>query len=353
MDQKTITAARHAFHPVKEYLEGLEPWDGVPRVDTLLIDYLGAEDSIFTREATAKILTAAVRRIYEPGCKFDSMLVLSGPPNTGKSMLVARLGGNFFSDNLTFDDMKDKTAAEKLQGYWLLEIGEMKGMRKMDVDSIKAFISRQEDIYRAAYGHNTERHPRQCVIFGTVNDLSGYLKDVTGNRRFWPIEVTGKGEKHPWDITAEIRDQIWAEVFFRYRALGEDRLVLSPEAQKIAEEKQVEALEADDREGIVQEYLDTLLPEGWASMSLNERIDFLDGDIELLGDVEGTVERTEVSNIEIWCECFRRPMNSIQKKDSYEIAGILKRLGWSRSAERKRIPLYGLIRSYKRDQADV
>ncbi len=183
MDQKTITVARHAFHPVKEYLEGLEPWDGVPRVDTLLIDYLGAEDTVYTREATAKILTAAVRRIYEPGCKFDSMLVLSGPPNTGKSMLVARLGGSFFSDNLTFDDMKDKTAAEKLQGYWLLEVGEMKGMRKMDVDSIKAFISRQEDIYRAAYGHNTERHPRQCVIFGTVNDLFGYLKDVTGNRR--------------------------------------------------------------------------------------------------------------------------------------------------------------------------
>lgn len=354
MDQKTITAARHSFHPVKEYLEGLEPWDGISRVDTLLIDYLGAEDSVFTREATAKILTAAVRRIYEPGCKFDTMLVLSGPPNTGKSMLVSRLGGKYFSDNLTFDDMKDKTAAEKLQGYWLLEIGEMKGMRKMDVDSIKAFISRQEDIYRAAYGHNTERHPRQCVIFGTVNDLSGYLKDITGNRRFWPVEVTGKADRHPWDITPEIRDQIWAEVFFRYRALGEDNLVLSPEAQKIAEEKQVEALEADDREGIVQEYLDKLLPETWGSMTLSDRIDFLDGDFDVLGDgIEGTVARTEVSNIEIWCECFRRPMNAIQKRDSYEIAGILKRLGWSRTQNPKRISLYGLVRTYKKAPPEV
>lgn len=354
LDQKTITAARHSFHPVKEYLEGLEPWDGISRVDTLLIDYLGAEDSVFTREATAKILTAAVRRIYEPGCKFDTMLVLSGPPNTGKSMLIARLGGKYFSDNLTFDDMKDKTAAEKLQGYWLLEIGEMKGMRKMDVDSIKAFISRQEDIYRAAYGHNTERHPRQCVIFGTVNDLSGYLKDITGNRRFWPVEVTGKADRHPWDITPEIRDQIWAEVFFRYRALGEDNLVLSPEAQKIAEEKQVEALEADDREGIVQEYLDKLLPETWGSMTLSDRIDFLDGDFDVLGDdIEGTVTRTEVSNIEIWCECFRRPMNAIQKRDSYEIAGILKRLGWSRTQNPKRISLYGLVRTYKKAPPEV
>lgn len=350
MDQKTITAARHAFHPVKEYLESLEPWDGTARVDTLLIDYLGAEDNVFTREATAKILTAAVRRIYEPGCKFDSMLVLSGPPNTGKSMLVARLGGSFFSDNLTFEDMKDKTAAEKLQGYWLMEISEMKGMRKMDVETIKAFISRQDDIYRAAYGHNTERHPRQCVIFGTVNDLSGYLKDVTGNRRFWPIEVTGDAARHPWEITPEVRDQIWAEVLFRYRALGEVGLILSPKAQKIAEEKQVEALEADDREGIVQEYLDKLLPESWGSMTLNDRLSFLDGDFELLGDVEGTIKRTEVSNIEIWCECFRRPMNAIQKKDSYEIAGILKRLGWSRASYRKRIPLYGFVRVYVQSQ---
>lgn len=354
MDQKTITADRHAFHPVKDYLENLPDWDGEPRVDTLLIDYLGAEDNVYTREATAKILTAAVRRVYEPGCKFDTMLVLSGPPNTGKSTLVARLAGKFFSDNLTFDDMRDKTAAEKLQGYWLLEISEMKGMRKTDVESIKAFVSRQEDIYRAAYGRNTERHKRQCVIFGTVNDISGYLKDITGNRRFLPIEVTGKGSRRPWDITPEIRDQIWAEVFFRYSVLGEDNLVLSPEAQKIAEAKQVEALESDDREGIVQEYLEKLLPKSWDLMTLSDRIDYLDGDTELLGEeVEGTESRTTVSNIEIWCECFRRPMNAITKKDSYEIAGILKRLGWAKASSRKRIPLYGFVRYYEKERSEA
>ena len=350
MDQKVITADRHAFHPVKEYLENLPDWDGVARADTLLIDYLGAEDNVFTREATAKILTAAVRRIYEPGCKFDSMLVLSGPPNTGKSMLVARLGGKFFSDNLTFEDMKDKTAAEKLQGYWLLEIGEMKGMRKMDVESIKAFVSRQEDIYRAAYGRNTERHPRQCVIFGTVNDLSGYLKDVTGNRRFWPVEITGQAERHPWDLTKDIIDQIWAEIFFRYRDLGESDLILSPEAAKIAEEKQTEALESDDREGIVEEYLYKKLPKAWGSMKLTDRLSYLDGDTDLLDEdeKEGVNDRQYVSNIEIWCECFRQQPNRIQKRDSYEIAGILKRLGWERVNDRKHIALYGLVRLYKR-----
>lgn len=352
MDQKVITADRHAYHPVKEYLEGLPDWDGTPRADTLLIDYLGAEDNVFTREATAKILTAAVRRIYEPGCKFDSMLVLSGPPNTGKSMLVAKLGGQFFSDNLTFEDMKDKTAAEKLQGYWLLEIGEMKGMRKMDVESIKAFISRQEDIYRAAYGRNTERHPRQCVIFGTVNDISGYLKDITGNRRFWPIEITGLADLHPWDLTKETVGQIWAEILFRYKDLGESNLILSPAAAEIAEEKQTEALESDDREGIVDKYLNTLLPEKWNFMTLNDRLDFLDHDEDIISDNfgEGTIERTTVTNIEIWCECFRQPANKIQKRDSYEIAGILKRLGWKRTDERKRLPIYGLARVYRKDE---
>lgn len=348
MDQKIITASRHSFHPIKEYLEHLPNWDGLPRVDTLLIDYLGAEDSIFTREATSKILMAAVRRIYEPGCKFDSMLVLSGPPNTGKSMLVAKLGGQYFSDNLTFEDMKDKTAAEKLSGYWLLEISEMKGMRKTDVESIKSFISRQEDIYRAAYGHNIERHPRQCVIFGTVNDFSGYLKDITGNRRFWPIEVSGTSSRHPWDITSEIRDQIWAEVYSRY-LMGETNLILSPEAQKIAEQKQTEALEADDREGIVQKYLDELLPEGWDYMTLDQRLDFLDGEYSENGElVKGVAQRTEVSNVEIWCECFRLPINKMQKKDSYDIASILKRLGWIRKPSPKYIPIYGSTRTFTR-----
>ena len=354
LDQKVITASAHAYHPVKQYLEGLPAWDKTPRAETLLVDYLGAEDNVFTREATVKILTAAVRRIYEPGCKFDPMLVLAGPPATGKSTLIAKLAGEWFSDNLTFDDMKDKTAAEKLQGYWILEIGEMKGMRKMDVESIKAFISRREDIYRAAYGHNTERHPRQCVIFGTVNDLSGYLKDITGNRRFWPIEITGKTDKKPWDITAELRDQIWAEIYEGFKA-GKTGLILSPEAEVIAAEKQNEALESDDREGVVQEYLDTLLPDNWSDMSRDDRIDYLDGDSDddiLGGSILGTVQRTEVSNMEIWCECFRRPANAITKKDSYDIAGILTKLGWKRAPGRKYQSLYGRQRVYLRPEKD-
>lgn len=346
MDQKIIAAEKHAYHPVREYLQGLS-WDGVARCDTLLINYLGAADDIYTRETTSRILLAAVRRVFEPGCKFDTMLVLAGPPNTGKSMLIAKLGGRWFSDNLTFEDMKDKTGAEKLPNYWLLEISEMKGLKKTDVESSKAFISRQEDIYRAAYSRNTERHPRQCVFFGTVNDVSGYLKDITGNRRFWPVEITGEGIRKPWELTQEEVDQIWAEAYFRYTTLGERNLLLSPEAQKVAELKQTEAMEADDREGIVNEYLNTLLPEGWDSMSISERRDYLSGD-GFAPEIPGTIKRESVTNLEIWCECFNRSEGSIQKKDSYEIAGILKRLGWVKSGRMKRFPWYGMARYYVR-----
>lgn len=342
-DQKLIVAESHAFHPIKQYLEALPVWDGTPRLDTLFIDYLGAEDTIYTREVTAKMLTAAVMRIYEPGCKFDPMLVLSGPPGIGKSSIISWLAGEWFSDNLTFNDMSDKTAAESIQGYWILEISEMKGMKKMDVESVKAFVSRRVDIYRAAYAKNTEEHPRQCIIFGTVNDISGYLKDVTGNRRFWPVDVTGRGKSSVWDLTKEDRDQIWSEVMFRYKELGERKLTLSPEAEQIAAEKQTDALEADDREGIVEEYLNILLPENWTEMSLDARREYLD---DKEAQLDGFVERNQVTVSEIWCECFGNQIKQLRKQDSYDISGILKRLGWVSTGKRKRVPLYGMQRTF-------
>jgi putative DNA primase/helicase len=257
-DALLSAASERVFHPIRDYLDSLPVWDGTERVDTLLIDYLGAEDNSYTRAVMRKTLVAAVARIYEPGTKFDYILVLNGPQGIGKSTFFAKLGGKWFSDSLTVSDMRDKSGAEKLQGYWILELGELAGLRKMDVETVKSFITRTDDKFRQSYGINVENHPRQCVIVGSTNSTSGFLRDVTGNRRFWPVRVSG-GTKKVWEMT-EI-DQIWAEALAKYR--GGEQLMLTGEVEQIAYEEQRDAMELDDREGIINDYLETLLPENW------------------------------------------------------------------------------------------
>lgn len=271
----TKVADDRSYHPIREYLSALPEWDGVPRVDTLLIDYLGAEDNSYVRAVTRKTLCAAVRRVQEPGVKFDTMLVLNGPQGIGKSTLISRLAGEWFSDSLNLSDTKDKTAAEKLQGYWILEIGELAGLRKAEVETLRSFLSRQNDIYRAAFGRRATPHPRQCIFFGTTNAESGYLRDTTGNRRFWPVKTPGGGTKHSWELTTEDISQIWAEVLVLVE--NGEKLHLAPDLETLAKSEQREALESDEREGLVREYLETLLPEDWDGMDLFDRRSFLAG----------------------------------------------------------------------------
>jgi predicted P-loop ATPase len=343
-----VVSSERVYHPVKEYLDGLS-WDGVERLDTLLIDYLGAEDTPYVRAVTRKTFVAAVARIYEPGIKFDSILVLNGPQGIGKSTFFARLGREWYSDSLAISDMKDKTAAEKLQGYWILELGELAGIRKMDVETVKSFVTRTDDKYRHAYGVNVESHPRSCVIVGSTNSDGGFLRDITGNRRFWPVRVLGGGKYKPWDLIDV--DQIWAEAIERYR-LGEE-LFLKGELAEEAVSQQRDAMEADDREGLVAEYLETLLPEDWEGMDLYQRRNFLSGSD--FGDETrvGTIRRNQVCNLEIWCECFGRPREAIRKSDSYEIEAILNKIGgWEKytggKTGKKHVPLYGSQRVFVR-----
>ena len=343
-----VTSAERLYHPVKEYLATLT-WDGIPRLDTLLIDYLGAEDTPYVREVTRKTLVAAVARIYRPGIKFDSILVLNGAQGMGKSTLFALLGKEWFSDSLSISDMKDKTAPEKLQGYWILELSELNGIKKVDVEVVKSFITRTDDKYRQAYGTTVENHPRSCVIVGTTNSDGGFLRDITGNRRFWPVRVTGRGKYHPWDLT-EV-DQIWAEAI-EYFKNGEE-LFLKGEVAAEAYSRQRDAMETDDREGIVQEYLDRLLPEGWDKYDLFQRRTYLDGGEFGGQNAEGTVQRTRVCAMEIWCECFGKAREALKKNDAYEIESILYKLGnWQRydgnATGKLRIPGYGIQKVYVR-----
>ena len=337
-----------SYHPIREFFETLPAWDGVERADTLLIDYLGAEDTQYVRAVTRKELCAAYCRVYHPGIKFDSMIVLNGDQGIGKSTLIAKLGGEWYSDSLNLSDMNDKTAAEKLQGYWIMEIGELAGMRKADLDKVKAFISRQDDKYRASFGRRVTPHPRQCVFFGTTNSQNGYLRDITGNRRYWNVKVPGNGKYKPWDMDADTVKQVWAEVMV-YAKAGE-KLYLPPELEAYAKEEQRAAMERDDREGLVQEYLDMLLPDNWDSMDVYKRRDYVrDADDPMRPD--GSVRRMEVSNMEIWCECFGKAKEDMKPSDSYAISAIMERIaGWSKTGKAKILPIYGRQRIYKRDE---
>lgn len=337
-----------SYHPIREFFETLPDWDGVERADTLLVDYLGAEDTPYVRAVTRKELCAAYCRVYHPGIKFDSMIVLNGDQGIGKSTLIAKLGGEWYSDSLNLSDMNDKTAAEKLQGYWIMEIGELAGMRKADLDKVKAFISRQDDKYRASFGRRVTPHPRQCVFFGTTNSQNGYLRDLTGNRRYWNVKVPGNGKYKPWDMDEDTVKQVWAEVMV-YAKAGE-KLYLSPELEDYAKEEQRAAMERDDREGLVQEYLDMLLPDIWDSMDVYKRRDYVrDADDPMRPD--GSVRRMEVSNMEIWCECFGKPKEDMKPSDSYAISAIMERIaGWSKTGKAKILPIYGRQRIYKREE---
>ena len=328
-----------SYHPIRAFIEDLPEWDGVERVDTLLIDYLGASDTAYVRAVTRKTLCAAISRVLRPGCKFDSMLVLNGPQGVGKSTLIAKLAGEWFSDSLNLGDTKDKTAAEKLQGYWILEIGELAGLKKAEVETLRSFLSRQNDIYRASFGKRATPHLRQCVFFGTTNAESGYLRDTTGNRRFWPVKTPGGAAKHSWQLTNEEIQQIWAEALV-YVKRGE-KLYLDADMETLAKTEQREAMESDEREGLVRVYLDTLLPADWDSMDTFERRNFLNGTEFGEQQRTGTVKRTSVSNMEIWCECFGKERANLRRADSNELTSILSRLGWKRADNKARIPLYG------------
>ncbi|MEG0398162.1 MAG: virulence-associated E family protein [Cetobacterium sp.] len=338
-----VISTERIYHPIKEYFKTLN-WDKVNRIDTLLVDYLGAVDSEYVRAVTRKTLCAAVARIYKPGTKFDSILVLNGPQGIGKSTLFSILGKQWYSDSLCITDMKDKSSAEKLQGYWILELGELAGLKKVDVEIVKTFLTRTDDSFRQAYGVNVESHPRSCIIVGSTNSEDGFLRDVTGNRRFWPVHVSGKSKLHPWDLK-EV-DQIWAEAIFRYEE-GEE-LLLNGSNADMAKKVQKESMEGDDREGIVIDYLEKLLPTNWESMDLYERRSYLnnyDYDVEDSGD-DVRVKRDKVCVMEIWCECFLNERQNIRRYESFEIESILTRIGgWEKYTGNKsgkiRMALYG------------
>lgn len=346
-DAVLAVATERRYHPVIEYIESLPMWDGISRIETILITYLGAEDNLYVRAVTKKTLIAAIARVLQPGIKFDNVLILSGPQGIGKSTLFSKLGNKWFSDSLTISDMKDKSAAEKLQGYWILELGELSGIRKTEIEVVKSFVSRVDDKYRASYGANVESHPRQCIIVGTTNSESGFLRDITGNRRFWPVSVKGDSAKKVWEISDAEISQIWAEAFSLYNNRDFTLFLDDESVIELADMYQNCAMENDDREGLVRKYLEIDLPKDWELMSLQDRRVYLSNP----SSNREMYSREFVCNMEIWSECFCREPTEMKKTDSYEISAIMRRIdGWSSTLSERlhSYRLYGKQRVYKK-----
>ena len=345
----TKVADDRSYHPIHNMFESLPLWDGEERVERLMVDYLGAENNAYVRAVTRKTLCAAYMRVYHPGIKFDYILVLNGPQGIGKSTFISKLGMDWYSDSLAITDMNDKTAAEKLQGFWIQEISEMAGMKKADLERVKAFISRQDDNFRASFGRRVTPHPRQCIFFGTTNSEKGYLRDITGNRRFWNVRVSGQGEKKPWDMDEETIKQVWAEV--RELAEAGEPLYLSYELEELARKEQRMVLEVDDREGLIRTYLSQLLPEGWYDWDIYSRRNYI-RDPEDPTQPKGTKLRSHVSNMEIWVECLGKSPGDLRMADSYALNAVMQRIeGWEKNGTFKD-KVYGKQRVYIRNQND-
>ncbi len=331
-------SAKQQYNPVTDYLNSLQ-WDGVQQLDSLFIDYLGAADTPYTRAVTRKSFTAAVARAMCPGCKYDTMPVLTGEQGIGKTTLIQKMGIAWFSNSI--ESFEGKEAAELLQGIWLVEIGEMSAYNKSDVQTIKGFLSRTDDQYRAAYARKTEKHPRKCVFFGTSN-RSDYLKDPTGGRRFLPIDVFVQAPtKSVFQNLDEEVNQLWAEAVMYWRQ-GE-ALFLTGTLAEEAKRQQENHSEQDPRESLIREFVERKVPVDWQKKDIGARKMYWIGEF---GRTDTPLEeRDRVCAAEIWVECLGGEIRFMKRADTMAINDVLEQMeGWKKQKNPHRYGVYGKVK---------
>ena len=348
-DAMTAVLTRHSYHPVREYLDGLQ-WDGTPRLERLIIDYIGAADTEINRAMTRKHFIAAVARIYQPGIKYDQCLIMTGPEGIGKSTLLSIMGGKWFNDSITTTEGKE--GMDQLRRSWVIELGELSSIKRSDVESVKAYLSKRVDIYRAAYDRRAAEHPRQCVFCGTTNEVH-FLKGDTGNRRFWVIAIDPslRKRKNWYDAITEDRDQLWAEAV-AYWKRGES-LCLPANLEEQARKMQAEYNDDNDDPilGMLTTFLDRKLPADWGLKDTRQRREWLrdtGGDPTM---ASGEEIRQRVCAAEFICEVLGKEMTD--KEYKYIARKVCKMLsdlpGWERSGvSRHAERLYGVQKSFRR-----
>lgn len=335
-----LVSEQHRFNEVKDYLKHLS-WDGIHRLEKVLHDYLGAVDSKYVRAVARKSFVAGVARVMTPGCKYDYVPVFTGPQGIGKTTFLKTMGMHWHSDSL--QSFRGKEAAEMIQGIWVVEIGEMTGYSKSDDNEIKQFLSRCDDVYRQPYGRHTGRFPRKCIFFGTCNDHD-FLKDPTGSRRFWPVDVgICTPTKNIWsELPGEV-DQLWAEAVYYWKQ-GEPLYMDTPELDAAAKAEQEQHREDNVKEGMIRDFLEKPIPDNYDSLSLAARRMYWAGTAQC----DTTTRRTKVCALEIWCECFGGDPRNMKRADSRDINYILASLaGWKRNKDKRRYGYCGAQRGFE------
>lgn len=348
-DALTIVLTRHSFHPIREYLNA-QTWDGVPRLDHLIIDYMGAADTEINRAITRKHFTAAVARVMKPGTKYDQCLIMTGPEGVGKSTLLNVMGGRWFNDSITTTEGKDGMA--QLRSCWIIELGELSSIKRSDVESIKAFLSKKVDIYRAAYERREAEHPRQCVFCGTTNEAH-FLKGDTGNRRFWVIHIDPTLRKYKNWIKelSDNRAQLWAEAVHYFK--NGEQLYLSGDLE--AQARQMQENYNDDNDdpviAMLYKFLDTPLPSDWGLRDIQQRREWLR---DVGGDPTlpvGDERRTRICPAEFICEVLGKQLADKEFKYlARRVNGIISKLpNWEKVASTRHAErLYGVQRGFRR-----
>lgn len=358
-DAITRAFSGRRYNPTLEHILR-HTWDKTPRVDTLFVDYLGAEDTPLVRALTRKTLVACVARVLSPGIKYDQITVFVGKEGIGKSTFLKALGGRWYTDSLHTIEGKD--AMEQIAGAWVIELAELQALKKSEITAVKAFVSKQSDRYRPAYGRNSIERPRRCVFFATTNEQS-FLKNETGNRRFWTIEVgTNKQKKSPFELVGNTDElgQIFAEAIELYKA-GETLYLDKEQSEELIKlQRRFEVI--DDRTSMLEDFLNIPIPMDWYTWSVADRVEYYKGLTEANASIPGThaynvkihstlgylpngyTYRTAISIPEIKTEYLgikRRDLGNT--KESRDIALMFKDLtGWIKNETPKRVKGYGL-----------
>ena len=328
-----LRAKNNPVHPVRDYLNGLS-WDGVERLDTLLMRYFGCTDTLYHREVLSLWMIAAVARVFRPGIKWDYVPVLGGQQGIGKTTFIRMLGRERWYGEL--NSFEPKVAMEDINGRWIVEITELGATNRNDLEQQKAFLSGQSTTTRVAYARHPVEYKRQCVFIGTTNQQE-YLKDSTGNRRWWPIDCKVTDFIDITRLESEI-DQLWAEAKVRYERDG--LRLLSKEARTQASAAQSAKMHSDEWLGVLEEFL-----------AKKAAVTRYDSDYNLFDDLDSEmVERDRVCIPEIWQDCFKQGDKPLQPRDRMRINAVMGSIpGWEKHSNTLRYgKRFGVQRGWKR-----